>query len=419
MVFYLSTTLEKIYNILRKNIFNTIVKALIPHTPLNGVLLVLLIMVLVSAGVTPDLQISLGNIIGILIGVGIFFFVFRIVKNKKSWMIIFYLFHFSGFLISIISLWLTSWHLSKFGLFQHFADLIFAVQTILPVKLDTFHPNIVAGTLLWFIPSLISFELSGIFCFKTIKKTKINILKFALIGFVILFEIVIFSLTLSRSAYIGFLISVLTFLFFLFPRKWWVWLSIIILMFVVIFGLLANTSDLNGSVSTNPSTTSRINSIATFRGRIELWSTAVIIIKDYPMTGIGMNTFSLMIHSMYPINLSPEDYNVGHAHNELLQAALDLGIPGLVGFAGLYIILFKQIWRRIRLIQRIKVDQEITNRFHIILISGLGSSLMGHFIYGLTDAVALGTKPSVVFFVLAGLICTFDLLVKNDSEKAV
>jgi hypothetical protein len=38
------------------------------------------------------------------------------------------------------------------------------------------------------------------------------------------------------------------------------------------------------------------------------------------------------------------------------------------------------------------------------LALGLGGGLLAHLLYGLTDAVALGAKPGVLFWMLLGLI---------------
>lgn len=71
----------------------------------------------------------------------------------------------------------------------------------------------------------------------------------------------------------------------------------------------------------------RALSLRTLVGRPELWSSALYGIQDFPFTGMGMNTFRQVVHVLYPLfSISPE-MDIGHAHNEFLQAGLDLGIP--------------------------------------------------------------------------------------------
>src|SRR5207244_1803737 len=66
--------------------------------------------------------------------------------------------------------------------------------------------------------------------------------------------------------------------------------------------------------------------------RLELWSKAVIWIGDFPLTGMGMNMFRTRMRILYPVFVHPPDPDVVHAHNNLLQAAVDLGIPGLIAY---------------------------------------------------------------------------------------
>ena len=51
---------------------------------------------------------------------------------------------------------------------------------------------------------------------------------------------------------------------------------------------------------------------------------------------------------LYPLFTVSPDVDIGHAHNEFLQAGLDLGIPGLIAFIALYIGVFwmlADIWK--------------------------------------------------------------------------
>jgi putative inorganic carbon (HCO3(-)) transporter len=145
-------------------------------------------------------------------------------------------------------------------------------------------------------------------------------------------------------------------------------------------------------------------SLNSLEGRLEVWSRAIYGIQDFPFTGMGMNAFRKVVPVLYPLfNISPE-VDIAHAHNEFLQAALDLGIPGLVAFLALYIGAFwmlADVWR--------VTHHPALNNVHWSLVTrslalGLGGGLLAHLLYGLTDAVALGAKPGVLFWMLLGLI---------------
>ena len=66
-------------------------------------------------------------------------------------------------------------------------------------------------------------------------------------------------------------------------------------------------------------------------------------------TGMGMDTFRSVVNVLYPLQIisagSPIK-DIGHAHNEFLQAALDLGIPGLIAFISIYIVAFTMLVQR-------------------------------------------------------------------------
>jgi len=147
-------------------------------------------------------------------------------------------------------------------------------------------------------------------------------------------------------------------------------------------------------------------SLGTLEARIEIWSRALYGIQDFPFTGMGMNTFRTVVHVLYPLNRIGPDVEIGHAHNEFLQAALDLGIPGLIAFLDLYMISFACLASTSRQIGQTSETGE-DRLLNQALVLGLGGGLVAHLLYGMTDAVALGAKPGVLFWMLLGLVsCT-------------
>jgi putative inorganic carbon (HCO3(-)) transporter len=84
---------------------------------------------------------------------------------------------------------------------------------------------------------------------------------------------------------------------------------------------------------------------------------------------------------------------MGHAHNIFLQIALDSGLPGLVAYIALLLVAFGMALVTVRRWVPIRP-----------IIVGLCSSLLALHIYGLTDALALGSKTGVIFWLSLGLI---------------
>jgi O-antigen ligase len=119
-------------------------------------------------------------------------------------------------------------------------------------------------------------------------------------------------------------------------------------------------------------------------------------IVDFPVTGMGIGTFEKIGRLFYALDV-PADYHFGHAHNEFFQAALDLGLVGLIAFIAIYLIAF---WILRATLMNTANEQSLI----ALLALGAGGALLAHLIYGLTDAIALGSRYGVLFWILLGLI---------------
>jgi len=133
-------------------------------------------------------------------------------------------------------------------------------------------------------------------------------------------------------------------------------------------------------------------------GRLEIWSRALYAIQDFPFTGCGLGAFRRIVHVLYPLFRIGPDADIGHAHNIFLQTALDLGIPGLIAYLALLLVAGAVCWRWARRGDRLARP----------LALGLMAGLIGLHAYGLTDAVALGSKPVVTFWFALGLVACLD-----------
>jgi putative inorganic carbon (HCO3(-)) transporter len=128
--------------------------------------------------------------------------------------------------------------------------------------------------------------------------------------------------------------------------------------------------------------------------RLEVWSTATQVLRDFPITGVGLGSFRQTGPMLYPLLLVPADVDIAHAHNIFLQTALDVGIPGLVAYLALLYIAIGLCWRAWS-------EGDATSG---ALALGLGGNLVALHLFGMTDAVALGTKVGLFFWLDLGLI---------------
>jgi putative inorganic carbon (HCO3(-)) transporter len=241
------------------------------------------------------------------------------------------------------------------------------------------------------------------------------------------FVAAVFLLTQSRGGYIGLALTLPLLILIALPRRGR-WYSLIILtVLVVLLGFViasrweaVRTWAMGSDLATDPAL-----SLNSLQGRLEVWSRAIYGIQDFPFTGMGMNAFRKVVNVFYPLFLVSPDTDIGHAHNEFLQAALDLGIPGLIAFIALYIGAFwmlREIWKNTVVEQDAilsVVGQDAILSYARPLVLGLGGGLLAHMLYGLTDAVALGAKPGLLFWMLLGLIAGLYgqvILVTNSHE---
>lgn len=138
---------------------------------------------------------------------------------------------------------------------------------------------------------------------------------------------------------------------------------------------------------------------ATLASRWEVWQRGLMMVRDFPYTGIGIGTYNPIAHLLYPFFIAAPDEVVPHAHNQFLQVAVDLGIPGLIVYIGLLIAFGVCALRAYR------VNQETNIR---ALIIGLVAGMFAHHVFGLTDAFILGTKPGIVMWIFFALVAAID-----------
>ncbi len=132
----------------------------------------------------------------------------------------------------------------------------------------------------------------------------------------------------------------------------------------------------------------------TLASRLEVWQRGIWMVQDFPFTGIGIGTYNTVAHALYPFFIAAPDELVAHSHNNLLQVAVDVGIPGMIAFVALLTGFTIVLVRTYRGTDDAGVQA---------LTVGLGCGMLAHQTFGLTDAFMLGTKPGVLLWVFVAL----------------
>ncbi|MDW8252651.1 MAG: O-antigen ligase family protein [Chloroflexota bacterium] len=210
-------------------------------------------------------------------------------------------------------------------------------------------------------------------------------------------------LSQSRSGYLGAAVGVGVALGWgvvaLRPPHRWAWLAGIV-------GAMLALSIILGGMVRDWSITAE-SAYDSFPGRRELWDRALLMVEDFPLTGVGPGQFSLVLHRWYePLILAPGTY-VPHAHNLLLQLALDLGVPGMTAVVSLVVTaVVRAVWR---------ASDPAARRVAI----GVGAGFIGVFVYGLTDAIAIGARGALPLWALLGLGIAIDRLARaNEAARS-
>jgi len=400
------------------------------RTPLNIPILVIAVMILVSTWATYDLKVSIGYIAGAVLGLGAFFTVARYAETPKGWWFCFFFYFGINILLAVVVTLMVQLP-QKIGLLtpitSHLASPVIALHNLSELP----HPNTIPAFLLGILPLQIVFTVSAlvhrkrwvtIYGWKRAIKISLLFIESTVIsGFILL-------LSQSRGGYISFAVSCLfLILAVLHPRRRWLLLGGTAVAAVVIVALwqwgdLASLQEnLRSSLSDDPAL-----SLDNLKNRIEIWSWAIFGIQDFPFMGIGMNTFEHVMPVLYPhFHVAPDVVNV-NAHNTYLQAALDLGIPGLIAFLGVQFgslwMLFK-IWRTV---SRWQDNPQIKRGFLSLngseflakaIVLGLGGGILAYMVFGLTESIGLGVY--LLIWTLIGLIAGLFRHIQSTQQNGV
>jgi putative inorganic carbon (HCO3(-)) transporter len=150
------------------------------------------------------------------------------------------------------------------------------------------------------------------------------------------------------------------------------------------------------------------NADLSLQGRLVIWHRAWRVLRDHALTGIGFDTLVPIIHARYPTFYFNADADFTHAHNQFLQVGLDLGVPGLIAYLamlfgyGRALLGVGQPSRGAPSDDR-SAGNAASRLWQRGLAHGLLFGVIGQMLFGLTDAIALGQKPGLLFWLAIGL----------------
>ncbi|MFN2181573.1 MAG: O-antigen ligase family protein [Candidatus Promineifilaceae bacterium] len=362
---------------------------LIPPTPFNAALCVFGLALCIAILVTSDPDLTLSKATGLILGLGVWRYLVLAIRQRTQvgWAMAAYLAIGLGFI--------------AFGLLNADWVLKSSSQVSLPALSAAssdannggIHPNQIAGTITLVLPLLAALLISSI----SQAGQRPGLVRWALLLATLSCSTALL-LTRSRSGWAGVLggLIVLLLLWGLTmdpsPNRRLVRLSAAGVITLLLLLLTALGPQRLQQMWLDPPQETAVGSFSTLNFRQDLWPWAVQAIGDFPYTGIGLGSFREAGRRLYPLPISPT-FDFAHAHNVFLQTALDVGIPGLIAYIALLLVSTTAAW------QTAKKDRALR-----AASVGLLSSLAAFHIYGLADALALGSKPAVLLWAVFGLL---------------
>lgn len=141
--------------------------------------------------------------------------------------------------------------------------------------------------------------------------------------------------------------------------------------------------------------------------RLRVWQSALEMIADHPITGLGLDQFLYAYRGRYIMPDAWQEPNLSHPHNFLLDFWVRLGVFGVLIFAWLQVA----FWRRaLRLYHRFRAGEPLL----FALIVGAMGSMVDLLAHGLVDNSVFVNDLAYVFVLLLGLAANL-ALVKTDA----
>ncbi len=136
-----------------------------------------------------------------------------------------------------------------------------------------------------------------------------------------------------------------------------------------------------------------------YNNRLGYWSRSMQIIRDYPLLGTGINTYSVV----------QWEYNEGwggYPHNSYLQMTAETGVLGLLSFLWLLFVLYKNFFKAVRKMQESNLK---------LLLIGFGAGLSGFLLHSFFDTNFYSVQLSSLMWLIIGVVVAIQHMGANEG----
>lgn len=369
---------------------------------LDGPVLALAVMVLVSLGATFDILQSATKAAGLVLGIGLYYAVSAAGRvGGTRWalgLLAGYL--LLGCAIAVVGLLGMALNDKFLGGASWLTAVLPRAGWALPGAEAGLQPNEVGGVLLWFVPLAWALLAGAIAHWGPLRQqwgeARVSGVLFVLFG-IVGWLTGILGLTQSRSALVGLVVGLVA--LGLWVGGWVRRVTAGLLVVGVVGGgwvFGAQASALVRFMQEARAESAGPGQLySNLEQRSEIWTRAWLAIQDAPLTGVGLNAFRVLLPTVYPPLSGAAARDLAHAHNTLLQVALDVGVPGLLAYVVLHGFGVSALWAA--------RQRRATPWVWRVTALGVLSCWVSFAIYGLTDTVALGARPGFAWWILLAL----------------
>ncbi len=262
------------------------------------------------------------------------------------------------------------------------------------------HPNVLGGFLTVAIPMAMSLLFIR---FKEAYQKGIMIAVFITLVWALL-------LTFSRGAMGATLLGMLFLGILLLNRRSWIWTRKLLILCAVIIAVVSIFPAFQFKKHMNLAG----NDTQTVLWRTDLWEESVLMVKERPFLGHGLNTYMPLMKDFLNTTHSPlaNGFSPSYAHNCYVQIAVEVGILGLAAFMGILFLFFRQTLTD----SFAEKDKERQGR---ILSFGLIAGLFAFLSHSFVDTNFYTLQLPVLFWFMAGLVISLDKLLRSDDKCVI
>lgn len=176
------------------------------------------------------------------------------------------------------------------------------------------------------------------------------------------------------------------------------YLMVAVGVIVVLFGVFWTTPKLKNRVISITNVTTNKSNI----GRLSVWESSINMIKDHPVTGVGLRQFKKQYDQKY--DLKRVKFNLPHSHNNFLQIFAEAGVIGFLGFLSFTVFV---LWSNF-------IDWIKNRNPYSLMLFALWAGFTG---FGLIDATIYGSSASKTIWLMTGFLLALKVLKKNSSDN--